>query len=191
MSPRTKEQFGELREASIKKILDASLELFGTVGYESTTMSAIAKRAGISKGLIYNYFDSKEELLRGLIDSLVKLGEDMLSDAMSKDPRKTLEGIIRMTFKWLRENEKLNRLMINLMVQVDRFDYIHDISNTKMKEYVVMLEQWLEKIDFPNHRTEARILATIFDGISIQYLILKDDYPLDEIEQMLINKYCK
>ena len=164
---------------------------FGTVGYESTSMAQIAKEAGISKGLIYNYFESKEELLRAMIDSLVKIGEKMITEAYSDDPKQMLSNTIRMTFQWLRDNEKLNRLMLNLTFQVDRFDFVHDMANAKMKEYVVLLEHWLTQMNYPNPKTEARILATIFDGIGIQYLVLKQDYPLDEIEQMLLEKYCK
>ena len=37
MSPRSKQQFEEIREASQRKIFDASLELFGTKGYEAPT----------------------------------------------------------------------------------------------------------------------------------------------------------
>ena len=108
MSPRTKQQFEVLREASIQKILDASLELFGTVGYQSTSMSQIAEKAGVSKGLIYNYFESKEDLLKSMIDRLSEVGDQMIGDVMSADPRETLIQLIKATFKWLRKNEKLN-----------------------------------------------------------------------------------
>lgn len=95
-----------------------------------------------------------------------------------------------MTFDWLRKNDRMNRLIFSLVLQVDRFDFIHAMADTKMKGYVVMLEQLLVQMDFPNAKAEARMLAAIFDGIGMQYLVLKEDYPLDEIEVMLINKYC-
>ena len=104
MSPRSNKQFQEIREASKQKILDAALELFGTTGYEASSMAQIAKKSGVSKGLIYNYFDSKEELLKGMIENLTSIGENMLEEMMSEDPKKTLENIFRMTFKWLRKN---------------------------------------------------------------------------------------
>lgn len=189
MSPRSKQQFEVLREASIQKILDASLELFGTVGYQSTSMSQIAGKAGVSKGLIYNYFESKEDLLKSMIARLSEVGEQMIGDVMSDDPRETLIQLIRATFKWLRKNEKLNRLIFSMITQIDQFDFIHELADAKMKEYVVFLEDLLEKINFPNHRTEARILATLFDGIGVQFMVLKEDYPLDEIEKMLIDRY--
>ncbi|CAN0075446.1 unnamed protein product [Chrysoparadoxa australica] len=190
MSPRSKKQFEAIRESSSKKIMDASLELFGTIGYKSTTIAQIAESAGVSKGLIYNYFDSKEALLKAMILQLSKEGEGMMEQSFSEDPRETLENMIRMAFKWLRDNEKQNRLMVSLVIQVDQFDFVHNLAKTKMNEYLTMLEELLKKIKFPDYRTEARILTTLFDGIGIQYLILKQDYPLDEIEKMLIERYC-
>ena len=191
MSPRSKEQFEEIREASLRKIFDASLELFGTKGYDSTSIAAIARHAGISKGLIYNYFDSKEDLLEAMIMDLMKLGDQILEKSMQKDTAKTLEGIIRSIFQWLRDNEKLNRLLVGLSLHLDRFDFIRQLSHQKMNGYLKMLENMLQELGFEDHKTEARILSTVFDGIAMHYLVLKEDYPMAEIEEMLINKYCK
>ncbi|MEP4533635.1 MAG: TetR/AcrR family transcriptional regulator [Cyclobacteriaceae bacterium] len=190
MSPRTKQQFEEIREASAKKIMDAALELFGTVGYQKTSMSQIASTADVSKGLIYNYFSSKEDLLRALMDDLTSLGAEMMSQLLTDNPKETLENILRMTFKWFREHDRMNRLIFGLTLQVDQFDFVNQLADSKIKGYVALLEGLLQQIGFKDFNAEARILATIFDGVCIQYLVLKDDYPLDEIEAMLIRKYC-
>jgi AcrR family transcriptional regulator len=67
MCPRTKEQFEEIREEKKTLIMNVALEHFAREGYFNTTISHIAKHAGISKGLLYNYFKSKEELLSEII----------------------------------------------------------------------------------------------------------------------------
>lgn len=46
-----------------KQILDVSLSLFYQHGYINTRITDIAEAAGISKGLVYRYFDSKEDIL--------------------------------------------------------------------------------------------------------------------------------
>ncbi len=51
------------KAASKDAILDAALEVFRERGYEGTTIPAIADRAGIAQGTLYNYFPSKEKLL--------------------------------------------------------------------------------------------------------------------------------
>ena len=48
---------------SIQRILDAAAHLFGTEGFESASMSAVARAAGVSKGLLHYHFRSKEHLL--------------------------------------------------------------------------------------------------------------------------------
>jgi len=48
---------------SIQKILDAAAGLFGTHGFQGASMSAVAKAAGVSKGLVHYHFHSKEHLL--------------------------------------------------------------------------------------------------------------------------------
>jgi len=72
MSPRTTRQFEEIREEKRTLIMDSALEHFAKEGYHATTITHIAKHAGISKGLMYNYFESKEALLRAIIERSVK-----------------------------------------------------------------------------------------------------------------------
>jgi AcrR family transcriptional regulator len=64
-SPTTRGSRGEQTRAAI---LDSALGLFEEVGYDATTMRAIAERAGVSVGNAYYYFDSKEHLIQGFYD---------------------------------------------------------------------------------------------------------------------------
>lgn len=191
MSPRSKAQFEELREASMKKIFDASLELFGTKGFEATSIAQIAKLAGISKGLIYNYFDSKEDLLKAMIDNLFSIGDEMMAGLFVDDPKIALENLIKAVFQWFRTNDRLNRLMISLATQIDRFQFVHDLAINKTNVYLKMLEELFNKMNYPEAKMEARMLGTFLDGVSMHIMVMKDDYPMQEVEEMLINKYCK
>ena len=63
-------------EQARQRILESALHLFGSQGYEETTMRDIAAEAGYSPGLTYRYFASKEELVLELYQNLcVELGE--------------------------------------------------------------------------------------------------------------------
>src|ERR1700730_4350880 len=57
-------------ELARQRILESALRLFGSRGYEETTMREIAAEAGYSPGLTYRYFRSKEELVLGLYQNL-------------------------------------------------------------------------------------------------------------------------
>jgi AcrR family transcriptional regulator len=190
MSPRSKEQNNKVRSQSINNILDASLELFAVQGYDATSISMIAEKAGISKGLLYNYFKGKEDLLRGLIDRLNSSEADMMKDVIGNDPGQTLENVLRVFFKELRDNFQQWAFVSKLALQVDKFDFVKDLATEKYNGYTQLLEQLLTALGEPNAKQEARLIAVMFDGIGFQYMMIKEDYPLDEIENYLINKYC-
>ncbi|MEZ4322499.1 MAG: helix-turn-helix domain-containing protein [Myxococcota bacterium] len=48
---------------SVTRILDAAARIFGREGFQGASMSAVARAAGVSKGLLHYHFDSKEHLL--------------------------------------------------------------------------------------------------------------------------------
>ena len=50
-----------------QKILDAAATLFVHYGYDKTTVSDIAREAGISKGAIYLHYESKDDLFEALL----------------------------------------------------------------------------------------------------------------------------
>ncbi len=54
------------------KIFDAAYQLMGEKGYEKMSMNAIASGAGITKPSLYYYFNSKEELILGLLNEISK-----------------------------------------------------------------------------------------------------------------------
>jgi len=61
--PRTPDQYREMREEKKGLIMKSALELFANHGFHGTSITDIAAHARISKGLLYNYFQSKDELI--------------------------------------------------------------------------------------------------------------------------------
>lgn len=55
------------KEARPQELLDAALELFVEKGFAATRSDEVAVRAGVSKGTLYLYYPSKEELLKAVI----------------------------------------------------------------------------------------------------------------------------
>ena len=55
------------KEARPQELIDAALELFVEKGFAATRTDEVALRAGVSKGTLYLYYDSKEELLKAVI----------------------------------------------------------------------------------------------------------------------------
>lgn len=123
MSPRTPSQFKEIREEKRSLIMDTALEHFAKEGFHNTTINHIAQHAGISKGLMYNYFSSKDELLAEIIDRSITdlyLYFDADRDGFLSDDE--FEIFIRKLFKKLKENRSFWRLFFQLMIQKDVMD---------------------------------------------------------------------
>jgi hypothetical protein len=120
MSPRTPQKFKEMREEKITLIMDVALEHFANEGYYRTTIRHIAKHAKISKGLIYNYFESKEALLKAIIDKSVNEVFKYLD--INKDgflSEEEFEFFIRKINILLKEKRYFWRLFIQLLMQND------------------------------------------------------------------------
>lgn len=78
MSPRTKAQFEAMQDKAREKILDAGLVLFARKGLAATGVTEIAKEAGVSLGLLYHYYASKEELFAALVGMALQGSRDAL-----------------------------------------------------------------------------------------------------------------
>ena len=64
-------RFERRKDARPSELTAAALELFVEKGFAATRLEDVAARAGVSKGTLYLYFDSKEELFKAVIQSAV------------------------------------------------------------------------------------------------------------------------
>jgi len=78
-----------------------------------------------------------------------------------------------------------------MSLQKDMYEFIHDMALEKLYTSFDLLERLLGQIGIENPKGEAKLLAALFDGIGMHYIVISNDYPLDEVEDYLINKYCK
>ena len=70
----------------VAELLDAAAALFAENGYETTTMTQIAQRAGASIGSLYQFFPSKEALAEALFVRYVERVASMLEDLAKRAP---------------------------------------------------------------------------------------------------------
>ncbi len=67
MTAAAKPRWRRRKDDRPTEIVAAALELFATHGFAATRVDAIAARAGVSKGTLYLYFPSKEELFKAVV----------------------------------------------------------------------------------------------------------------------------
>jgi len=69
---RNKELNQIIKDERREQILKAALKLFATKGLAATRMSDISASSGISQGLVYHYYSSKEALFTNLVDTAIE-----------------------------------------------------------------------------------------------------------------------
>lgn len=101
-----------------RQILDAALDVFGEQGLAGARIDDIADRAGISKGTIYLYFASKDELFKQVVrDGVGEVLEVVTSIEETDDPEADLKRFCKEYFSFLRTKrfESVYRLIMSQM----------------------------------------------------------------------------
>ncbi len=95
-------------------ILQNFEEIFTINGYKKTSMDMIAKKCGISKPTLYNYFDSKYMLFTGLWQRFQKEIAALTNDLManSTDKYRTIEDIIDLSLSMVQQKRNFLRMII-------------------------------------------------------------------------------
>lgn len=78
-------RFRRRKEDRPQEITEAALHAFAENGYAATRVEEVAKRAGVSKGLLYLYFRTKEELFKAVVRSFVVPKIDELTEVVDSN----------------------------------------------------------------------------------------------------------
>ncbi|MBB6730156.1 TetR/AcrR family transcriptional regulator [Cohnella zeiphila] len=81
MSPLNKQQLDQIRDERSTQIKQAALKVFARHGFIRTKTSMIAAAAGISEGLIYRYFESKDVLYTAIVRELMEDAASEIDDS--------------------------------------------------------------------------------------------------------------
>jgi len=191
MSPRSHEQFESLRQKSRQAILDAALHLFARNGYSRTTTGEIAQRARISKGLIYNYFSSKQEILECLIVENVGKAFPMLNTPQDEaDPRGTLEQLIHAWFHLIRSHSDFIRLAHQLHTGGDIKKLVRRKQEELAQTFMRGVTGLFKRLGSSDPEMDTLILGSIIDGVGLNYTAAPAIFPLDQVERHLVKMYC-
>jgi len=111
LSPLNKQQLDQIRDERREQIKQAALKVFARRGYAGTKTSMIAAEAGISEGLIYRYFKSKNELFTALVQELMEEGRKETENVQFL-PGSPFDQIKALTENMFDENNKYAFMLI-------------------------------------------------------------------------------
>lgn len=209
MTPRSSAKFEEMREEKKTLIMDAALEHFSNIGFHATTITHIARHAGISKGLMYNYFKSKEDLLAAIINrSLTEIYGTFNPDHDSQLTPEEFELFIRQVFSLFREKRQSWKLLFRIMMQQGVYENLLSeekipisVSGTPLREFsenmIKLLADYFARKKDPagpdyDPITEMLMFTNTIKGFAMTYLFADEHYQGEYFKKMidaLIKRY--
>lgn len=177
------------KEKSRLGIQETALNLFGTYGFDGTSIRMIAKEAGVSLGLMYNYYEGKEGLIKSIFESnttafsrefeTIPLGQTL-------DFKLLLDGI----FSIIDSRRSFWRLVYSIKMQEPLNELLSKDLLKVQQAFIEEIKKVLKKYKLSNLNIEAYLLYSVLDGVIHNYLADRN-FPREEILKLLIFKYSK
>ena len=169
---RRKEEPARIREM----ILESASKLFARFGLKKTAVDEIARKARLAKGTIYNYFESKDELIRSVFrreeEKLFRRIKKMVSE--ESDPKRKLKKAILERLRIISESpilaqvlsEKRERLIAGLDKELERLEKIEiELIEEILREGSQQLSLAEKEL-----RESARAIQRALKGLEVNYL---------------------
>jgi AcrR family transcriptional regulator len=107
-----------VEEARRAQLVQTAIDVLATEGYEGASLAAIARAAGVSKGVISYHFDGKEELLREVVGRVSAQAEAAMTPEILAAPSAAarLGAYIRSNLAFMAEHPEALRALIEVIV---------------------------------------------------------------------------
>jgi AcrR family transcriptional regulator len=179
MSPKVSDEHKEQRR---QQILEAAKRVFIRMGYEAATLKDIVQEAGMSRGWIYLYFQTKEEIYTALMEKHDQETEGIF-DALLAGCSSVWEALERML---QHEKEELTHIQSGMAPvfyeyfvtgwrDVSKREWLVQRVEKTMRKLVQFLQVGVDRGEFsPALPLEliAKVMASQFEGIMIHTLAL-------------------
>lgn len=179
------------QERSIEKknkIIQAGYELFSEAGYYGTNTQEIAKRAGVSTGIVYGYFKDKRDILICVLNIYIEKAFKQVLDIMQEmsaplDYKKTAASVIDKTIEMHTENAKLHNALHSLsatdeLVQNEFIALetrITERISCRLKQLGASGENLIEKVHIAMNLVQSFAHEYVFDSHEyIDYSVMRE-----------------
>lgn len=163
-----------------QRILDATAQLIVQYGYDKTSVSDIAKVAGISKGAVYLHFDSKDDLLHKLILREMLYFIEEWSDRMKNDTSpKVFSSMYRHVLTIMQESDFLWAMFSKQRWLLGQ-GFLHRADNTIYQQRLGLSQEMLTRlkaIGAIRQDIDPDVTAYIFNMLNYGYLRLDEVIP--------------
>jgi AcrR family transcriptional regulator len=174
------------REQRETQILEAATKIFASKGFRAATTKEIATQAGVSEGTIYNYFDSKYDLLIAMSQRLALESLQQLDHLPpQEDVRAFVTAVVRDRFDLLTKNMDLIRaLMPEVLVDDElRQAYAEQVLSPALSYLGQLIEGRTRAGVFRQVKSEIVGRAMVGAVMSFGYLWLGQPSKLDTLSK--------
>ena len=179
---RYKEAFERATDERKEKILEVGIKEFASKGYEKANINIIAKKAGISIGLMYKYFSTKEDLFITFIQRGMSILDDAVDEILQSDDKLIVkaEKLIRTTCQLSQRDANYVKLYNEITSERDSekaMEFAKAIEGETSKKYVKCITDALAKGDV-RQDMDPRLFAFFLDNLltSLQFSFTCDYY---------------
>lgn len=175
-------------------ICEATYPLFCERCYEEVTVQDMADAAGVGKATLYQYFESKEEVLFSLLRRSSDEVNRMLAACCDKgqDPYTTLKEMISLTYRMYLKNNRIFLTYMSLKRNAAfKREWVEELRSLRDRKYEILaavLEKGSEQEVFiqVDSRRFARVLNNILRGFSLEPLEVRQGEPIQELGEEVI-----
>jgi AcrR family transcriptional regulator len=166
-----------------ENILTAALKLFAQEGYASTSTQKVAREAGVSEGLIFRHFGSKE----GLLSAIMRRSEEetkrlMAGIVMTTDPKEMLRKALELPFSIGEDQYEMWRLTYALKWQTDQYNL------SAIEPLKIALRHSFKSLGYADPDAECEALLMFIDGAATAILLHEPEHKT-AILTVLKSKY--
>jgi AcrR family transcriptional regulator len=174
-----------------RQILDAAIELFSHSGYHGVTVDAIAQRAGISKGNLYWYFKSKQEIFQLLFDDIgIRLFWPFVQIMESdRSPRDKLLAFAECSLDSAEENPEALKLMWQIATQPELRELLSYEYSLWIIPFIDYLTPLFDEVGERNPESTAMLYAFTLDSLMFLAVIGQDVYERKKLLAALKEKF--
>lgn len=166
--------------------METALELFAANGFHATSMSQIAKKAGISKGLAYNYFESKIEILEEILEtSSAKIYENLDINHDGVLTEDEFFYFIKKTFQLINSNKRFWKLYTSVVMQTNLLEEKNRNMADKLTPVLNLFRNFLISKGSQDPDGDIIVIGTLIKGASM-IMISSDFYPYELLEEKII-----
>jgi AcrR family transcriptional regulator len=169
------------REEKINHILQASLEVLATKGYENATIADISDAAHVSRGILHYYFTDKEDLVsKVLAKSSSNLIQFSLVGVKGNSAEEVVDKMLDRYLMSLQQNPEFYAFLFEMWCASRRSEKIKSELESCIEKVVISIEKLLMDIgnsggmfmfSHDESREMAKALLALSDGIAFHLLI--------------------